>query len=405
MKPLTPIRLTAGLATLMLAQSVWAVGTEAGVEVKNTAVLSYTVSGAPQTPIKSDESKFLVDRKVDLTVTGNSGSNYIVAPKSTGNNTGIVGDPNNVNMMGYKLSNEGNSSQAFKITVSHLTGEVNAAAADFDAETCKVQVVGTTPASSAAEVAIATPPTVTLAEDEVVDILVVCNMPDLIPAAGGLVNDGSLSTLEVLATAVDSSGDPMAESPTEDEMTIDVVLADEEGGAADVGFDNNDAFNSGDFSGGKRNASHSDTQTYEIDAPELSVVKTSAVITDPFNCTQSNDATDVTATACTGTPKRIPGAVIEYTMTISNKSDAAATGVTLTDIIDTNQDSSITGNTVEFVAGSISVDGVGVTDAADADSGEYDAAAETVTAAGLTIPAESGGTDGVTTVKFRVKID
>ncbi len=384
MKHLTPIRLTIGLAALMLSQASWAIGTDAGTIVENTAVLDYSIGGTPQTQIVSDISDFTVDRKVDLTVTGNQSTNYIVAPLSVATNP--------TNQLLYKLKNEGNSNQAFEINVSHLTAE------DFDGENCMVQVLDDTNATAAGPVAItATPPIVDVPEDLEYSILVTCDMPDL-GTVGNEVSDGELSTLEVLAKAVVSTSDNtvMAESATDTEDAIDTVLADDIGGAADVAGGNGG--NGG--AGGDRNAMHSDTQTYEINAPELSVVKTSAVITDPFNCTQSDDATDTTSGACTasGLPKRIPGAVIEYTITITNVSDAAATGVKITDTIDTDGAGGSGPNVVTFVPGSIVINDAGTT-------GTSSFADPVVTADSLTIPAQVGATPGTATVSFRVKID
>ena len=49
------------------------------------------------------------------------------------------------------------------------------------------------------------------------------------------------------------------------------------------------------------------------------MTKTSTVVSDPFN-----GGTD---------PKRIPGAVIEYCITVENTGDAPATSVVLTDVL------------------------------------------------------------------------
>lgn len=385
MRRLTPIRLTVGLASLMLAQSGWAIGTDAGTVVENTAVLDYSIGGTPQTQIVSDVSDFTVDRKVDLTVTGDQSTNYIVAPLSVTTNP--------ANELRYKLKNEGNSDQAFEIGVTHLTSE------DFDGENCMVEVQDDLNANVAGPVAITgTKPIVDVPEDKEYNILVTCDMPDLGTAANE-VSDGELSTLEVLATAVVSTTDNtvMAESATDAEDAIDTVLADDIGGAEDVAGGNDP--NTGSTTPGERNAMHSDTQTYEINAPELSVVKTSAVITDPFNCVQSNDATDATVTACTiGSPKRIPGAVVEYTITITNISDAVATGVKISDTIDTDGAGGSGPNVVTFVPGSIVINDSGTTEVSSF-------ADPLVTADLLTVPAQVGATPGAATVSFRVKID
>jgi len=173
----------------------------------------------------------------------------------------------------------------------------------------------------------------------------------------------------------------MVESAGADqEDVVDIVLADGEGTATD---------------GAERNAMHSDTQTYEIDVPMLSVVKKSAVIADPVNCPMASPL-DPTANPldpnniplCTGNPKRIPGAIVEYSITVYNDSTTAATGVTMTDVL--------TAAEVDFIAGSI----VNTSGTAQA----YAAGTRTVTASGITVPAKSGATQGQAVVKFRVLI-
>ena len=69
------------------------------------------------------------------------------------------------------------------------------------------------------------------------------------------------------------------------------------------------------------------TVTITCDIPvtaDLSLVKTSEIICDPYNGTNN--------------PKRIPGAIIKYTITVANSSDANATAenVTITDPIQTD---------------------------------------------------------------------
>lgn len=348
------IKLSVSLAALVLAQTSFADGTEAGTVVSNTATLSYSVGGAVQSDITSDVADFKVDNKVDLTVTGDSSTNLIVGPSSTSTTP--------ANKLSYVLSNDGNLKQIFTVAVSHLATD------DFDA--------GTTPATAAPQAAeactftindgttttgphaLAATPTVTLEIDATADIEVTCSMPNRPD-----VDDGDLSTIDVLATAVDAGGATMQESTIADrEDEVDVVLADGTGAASDAG---------------DRNAMHSATQTYEIDAPMLSVVKTSKVTEDPYNGTTN--------------PKRIPGATVEYTITISNASDSPATGVKITDIL-----TAAVAGEVEFVAASI-VNANGTTEA-------YDAATDTVTAEGITVPAAVGSTDGEAIVTFEVTI-
>ena len=345
----TPIKLSVSLAALLLSQASFAGGTDAGTVVENTATISYSVGGAAQAPITSAVADFKVDQKVDLTVTGNSGANIIVSPSTARATVG--------NKLTYVLSNDGNSTQDFKINVTHLATDnfdagTGATAAPQAPEACQFTIDG-----GAANAMTATP-TVTLAKDATATIEVMCSMPNR-PDVG----DGDLSTIDVLATAVDAAGVIMAESTIADrEDDVDVVLADDTG----TPTDNAD-----------RNAMHSDTQTYEIDVPMLAVVKKSSVISDPFNGTTQ--------------PKRIPGAVVEYTITIENTSDSVATGLTVTDVL-----TAAVAGEVEFIAGSIvNASGTGQT---------FTAATNTVEATGITVPAGTLAVPGVAVVTFQVTI-
>ena len=376
------IQLSVSLAALFFAQSSFAAGangTEAGTVVSNTATLSYSVGGAEQSKITSlDENgnaatTFTVDQKVDLTVDGISNLTGIVDTAPSSARSG--------NKLTYKLSNEGNFNQSFKIAVSHLTGTAD----EFDAgttttvlplaaEPCQFEILVGTTTLSGGPYDLTDTPTVTLGTgvtaltgtapttssgtvDKEATIEVFCSMPNR-PE----IEDGHTSVIDVLATAVDGAGAIMVESGADVEDAIDVVLAD------DIRVDST-------TDTGKRNAMHADTQTFKIKAPMLSVVKTSKVISDPFN-----NATN---------PKRIPGASVEYSITITNTSESEALDVTITDVIQA------AGIAVEFVPGSIvntagSAAAVGTT------------ATSTVTATGITVPTAANG--GSAVVTFQVKI-
>jgi uncharacterized repeat protein (TIGR01451 family) len=352
------LKLSFSLAVLLGSQASFAGGTEAGTLVENTATLSYSVGGAPQSDIQSAVSDFLVDNKVDLNVTGNSASNVIVGPSSARSTVG--------NKLSYTLTNEGNLAQAFEIGVTHLTtdqfdaGTAPTTPGPQAAEACQYTITPTTVPATAATgpFNLTDTPTVSLGIDETALIEVTCSMPN-----SPDVIDGNLSTIDVLATAVDASGVIMAETAgLDNEDAVDVVLADD------------DAATTTDTS--DRNAMHSDTQTFEIDAPLLSVVKTSAVISDPFNLAVN--------------PKRIPGAIVEYTITIQNASDSVATGVTASDLL-----TAVVDGEVSFVAGSIANTGGGT---------NAPFAANTVTVTGITVPAGTISAPGVVTVTFQVEI-
>ena len=347
----SPIKLSVSLAALLFSQASFAAGTDAGTIVQNTATISYFVSGQEQAAITSETAEFVVDRKVDLSVSVNGTSNVPATPSSSSSLA--------ANKLTYTLSNDGNSSQIFKITASHLGSD------QFDAGTGTTQgphvpqpCQYTMDGGTTNHLFTASPaPTVTLAEDATATINVTCSMPNRPD-----VSDGDLSTIEVLATAVDAAGATMAESTVEDRVDqIDVVLADIAG--------TGDAL---------RDAKHSARQTYEINVPMLTVVKTSTVISDPSNGTDK--------------PKRIPGAIVQYKITVENASTSTdATGVVITDDLTLAMSKGVT-----FIANTIST---------TSGAGAFDSGTNKVTATGMTVPKATAAGNGSASITFNVVIN
>ena len=155
---------------------------------------------------------------------------------------------------------------------------------------------------------------------------------------------------------------------------MDIVLADSNAGTT---TDTSD-----------RNGMHSDTQTFEIDAPLLSVSKSSEVIYDPFNGGTN--------------PKRIPGAIVQYTITILNKSDSAASGVVVSDELTAVQDGEVIFLNTTPVAPEPALPAAnGI---ANTGGGTSSYASDTVTVTGIAVPGGTDSNPGTVTVTFQVKI-
>jgi uncharacterized repeat protein (TIGR01451 family) len=103
------------------------------------------------------------------------------------------------------------------------------------------------------------------------------------------------------------------------------------------------------------------------------------VIQDPVNGTASNR-------------KAIPGAILEYTIEVENTGGSDATTVIVTDPVPTN---------VAYVAGTLTRNGTGLSDAADGDGGQ--ANGTPVTGVSVTVPTIPTGTSALVT--FRVTIN
>ncbi len=126
----------------------------------------------------------------------------------------------------------------------------------------------------------------------------------------------------------------------------------------------------------------------------ITVVKSSTVISDPVNGTVN--------------PKRIPGAVVEYSILVSNTSGAQATNLTVTDDLGA-ESASLNFETNGYAAGkgvrviAPNINGgvvLDLTNAADADQGDYGVtAADTVTVGGIVL---DGGEQAE--IRFRVTV-
>jgi len=307
--------------------SAWAAGTAAGTDIDNTASIAYSVGGTSQTAIESSEAgnstpgagqgtatTFKVDKKIDLLVTGATTTN--VVPGQTG-----VDDNTELN---FTLKNEGNSTESFTLTPSQVaTGGTDT----FDTSNCTV----TTPALP-----------VSLTADQTIAVKVECD----IPPSSAVVTNGASSLVDLLAEAQGAAAQAAADAGADNPATVQTVLADDTGTGTD---------------GAIRNAKHSAISTYTLNTADLSVGKTSAVTADPENGVSAN-------------AKRIPGATIEYTITVSNAAGAAAaTGIVISDALPG-----------DLTYSSCSVSGSGIANCAEAGgsitSGAFDlAAGETAT--------------------------
>ncbi len=264
------------------------IGTPAGDVINNTASISYSVGGTPQTAIKSSPTgnttpgtagtptSFVVDKKIDLLVTGNT-TDKAVQPEQTGATSDTE--------LSYTLTNEGNSTENFAISVTDA-GTLGTVGDEFNASNCTIA-----------------PATASLASGDSVAIIVECD----IPVSGTNVANGKKSLVDVLAEVTGVTQD----TDGDDVNAIDVVFADGAGTSTD---------------GAIRNAKHSATSNYIINAAGLTVKKTQAV--------SAMDASGTPIT--TGDLYHIPGATVVYTITVVNAPGAAtATGVVLTDTVPT----------------------------------------------------------------------
>lgn len=270
------MRTLVSVAVLAIASnSAWAAGTAAGTDIDNTASISYSVGGTAQTPIESSEAGNSAPGAGNGTATTFKVDKKIDVLVTSGTSVPVVPGATTQSIT-YTVLNEGNSTENFDLVATQVaTGD------DFDTTGCTV----TAPASP-----------VSIIADDTVTVTVQCD----IPAASGTVIDGATSLVDLEASINGVTQTAGADTAA----GVEVVFTDDTGTATD---------------GADRNGSHSATNSFTINTADIIVAKTSAVISDPTG---------------QALPKRIPGAVIEYTITVSNAAGAAtATGIVISDLV------------------------------------------------------------------------
>jgi uncharacterized repeat protein (TIGR01451 family) len=237
----------------------------------------------------------------------------------------------------YTLTNTGNGADNFTLAGANQAG-------DFTVTGIQVfRDDGTTPGVHDAGDSEVTAP-LALNADESVTLFIVSNIPLT-------ATNGQDSTVRLTATTTST------ETVGADTAGVDVVFAD-------AGTDGTE------FADGE----------YNVQAATLAVVKSAAIISDPINGTGADR-------------KAIPGAVIEYSIVVTNNGAVNAAAVTLSDVIPAN---------TSYVANSMTLNAAALTDLGDADAGTATGAPVTAieVAAGTV---NSGG--GTATVTFRVTIN
>jgi len=295
-----------------IPQTAMAAGTASGTGIDNRASVDYQVGGVDQTPIESApagnstpgtgngaDTSFVVDTSLDMSVVWQDATVNVVPGAQD-------------QVLRFEVTNDGNATQDFS-----LSAVASSLADDFDADNVNVYVEsGATAGYQAAE------DTVQYIDDLAADgtqtVYIVADIP-LTPV------NGDTAIYDLVAQVALASGSPGTDITTDDSgdaddpTTVQTVFVDAAGTAA------GDAAEDG---------THSDDGTYTVATAALEVTKTSSVVSDPINGTTN--------------PKAIPGAIIEYEITVENTGTSSATSVTVTD--------SVPANTV-FVVGSVAGDG------------------------------------------------
>ena len=344
---LRKLKLAGLVAAALLALSpgmASAAGTAAGTVITNLADLTFAVGGVTQPVVQSNggvSTDFTVDRKVNINIVASDAAPGVAITPGAAAGAAVLT---------YKVTNTGNDVEDFALTATALAGGASAFGGTdtIDAGTVSVFVEtnGTPGYQAGADTATFIDE---LPADGYTSVYIVSGA---IPATA--VN-GDIASYHLTATAhqggaVGTQG--AVETATAGAGTlnaVDVVFAD--------GAGSNDAANDGAFSV---------QDDFIVQSAVISVAKTAVVKSDPVNGTTN--------------PQAIPGAVITYTITISNAATATASAnlTTISDVLNaalqinaTGASWTVTGSTRAVATGALladtadaNADGLGITDAA-----------------------------------------
>jgi uncharacterized repeat protein (TIGR01451 family) len=311
--------------------SAFAAGTDFGTDITNTASVNYSVSGVPQTVINSSPTgnstpgagagaptTFEVDKKIIFVAEETDGAATVTSPGLTQVVTVFRVTNTSNGAQDYRLAGDNTQPPAIifgradAFDMSNFTYHISGAA-------CSTATMATPAFAGEAAVTHIEQ----LPEDACRYVFVRSDTPVSPTAANGLA-----STIRLVVTATtDASNGATAEVETaaaDNAAVVDVVFAE-------TGTANGNVVENG--------VSMAFDQYF---VGTLTVTKTAAVISDGFSAA--------------GQAKAIPGAIVEYTITVQNNG-LVTSGAALTEIVPPN---------TTYVAGSTTLNGAAVADVAGA---------------------------------------
>ena len=286
------VRLLASASVLAVSAiavtPAFAAGTTAGTTITNQVTLDYKVGGIDQNQVTASDT-FTVDRKVNLTVSEVGTVSTTVTPGQTGAVTT------------FTVSNSSNAPLDFALAGSQLSGGTAAHNGTDNFNVTNLKVYADTNGNGNYDPG--TDQEITYLDQVAADtsrtVFIVADVP-----LGRTTSDVAgvrLTATASEATASGSLGATITQTAGANTSGVDTVFAD-------TNSNGNVA----------RDGIHFAEDDYTILAAGLTATKTSRVISDPFNGT-----TD---------PKMIPGAVVEYCISVANSAGSAtASGVSISD--------------------------------------------------------------------------
>jgi len=203
-----------GLVLSGLVANAQAAGTASGTTVSNAATVNYRVGGVAQPAVNSNTATFVVDTKIDLTVTTVDAASVKVAPGAA------------EQVLTFTVTNTGNATQDFALTVTPLSGGTGAFGGtdNFDASSIGIYVDGNGNGTYDSGTDTAATSIDNLAADGSVTVFLVATIPT------GRVT-GDIASYHLVAEARDAAtGNALTETTGADTAnSVDIVFADGQG--------------------------------------------------------------------------------------------------------------------------------------------------------------------------------
>jgi uncharacterized repeat protein (TIGR01451 family) len=383
----------AGGAALLLGtlQPAFASPTAAGTTVSNIATVNFQVGGVSQPSVGSSPTgnssgsgtgtNFLVDREIGVTITpsttvttvapGATGQATAFTVTNTGNDTQDFLFEGQVGATGQTHTNPTGSEQFVVTGVQVFVSKTNVAT--YNPSTDTGVWLDELPAGSSWTVFVVSsvPLTATNGQTSLVTLVAQAAQGGAAGTQGAAItndDNGHISPAGKYSngatTVAAGTASNIADSPT----VVNNVFIDAAGDFSSVSGGNGSPDSAADTAS---NGQFGATNVYQVGSAVLTVTKTATVLSDPINGTSN--------------PKAIPGAVVQYTITVVNSGSQSATSVVITDPIPTN---------TTYKAGTIvqTLNGVATpqTDAKDGDNSDYNV----TTAGAITSTFPSLGTSG-----------
>ena len=324
---------------LAFASPAFAQNTNADTLIQNTVNVNYQVGGVAQTQISAVD-QFRVDRKIL----------FSVSEKTVVGTTSVTSGQQDA-VTAFTIVNNSNDTLDFSLAATNTANgtTIGGGRGTDSFDTTNFEYYIDTNGDGIANDAGGWVSSLTLdnvAKGATVHVLVRSDIP--------LSANGTVSVVQLAATALNSNGSAIT------------AVGDGTANTADATAGTFQTIFADDLTPTQGNTSRNGTSwawdDYTVSAPVLSVAKTSRIVSDGVSASN---------------PKAIPGAVVEYCISVANAAGGAtATNVAISDLVPPN---------TTYVPGSILVNatvttpgatqtcsgGTSVNDAADADAGEF----------------------------------